>query len=231
MRSVQQGIISNYSTVRCERGLRVKHTLLQCIDLLKGITLLLRTLLQLGDLHLLAELLQVTLAARLGGSLLAGCLFVQLLLNLVHVLVVLDHFGEIVTGAGERDTLLLEQTAGLNGGSLAPFGGYKGYGIALMVEILAAGLTGAHWSFQSSSFGDDLGGPPSVGQLFLALDPVKFSAGAGFARHLETMLSELESRPGARLPGARRAEAQAQARAKGIVVSADLLLQNIALSH
>ena len=57
------------------------------------------------------------------------------------------------------------------------------------------------------------------------------SAGAGFARHLETMLSELESRPGARLPGARRAEAQAQARAKGIVVSADLLLQNIALSH
>jgi (2R)-3-sulfolactate dehydrogenase (NADP+) len=119
----------------------------------------------------------------------------------------------------------------LNGGSLAPFGGYKGYGIALMVEILAAGLTGAHWSFQASSFGDDLGGPPSVGQLFLALDPVKFSAGAGFARHLETMLAELESRPGARLPGARRAEAQASARAKGIVVSADLLLQNIALSH
>jgi (2R)-3-sulfolactate dehydrogenase (NADP+) len=119
----------------------------------------------------------------------------------------------------------------LNGGSLAPFGGYKGYGIALMVEILAAGLTGANWSFQASSFGDDLGGPPNVGQLFLALDPAKFSAGAGFARHLETMLSELEAAPGARLPGARRAAAQAQARAKGIIVSAALLKQNLDLSH
>jgi (2R)-3-sulfolactate dehydrogenase (NADP+) len=119
----------------------------------------------------------------------------------------------------------------LNGGSLAPFGGYKGYGIALMVEILAAGLTGAHWSFQAASFGDDLGGPPKVGQLFLALDPAKFSAGSGFAQHLETMLSELESAPGARLPGARRATAQAQARGKGIIVSAALLKQNLDLSH
>jgi (2R)-3-sulfolactate dehydrogenase (NADP+) len=115
----------------------------------------------------------------------------------------------------------------LNGGSLAPFGGYKGYGIALLVEIMAAGLTGANWSFQASSFGDDLGGPPNVGQVFLAMDPAKFSAGGHFQQHLDVMLSELESRPGARLPGARRIAAQSQARQRGIVVSAALLRQNL----
>jgi LDH2 family malate/lactate/ureidoglycolate dehydrogenase len=32
------------------------------------------------------------------------------------------------------------------GGSMSPLGGAKGYGLALMIEILAAGLTGANWS-------------------------------------------------------------------------------------
>ena len=31
-------------------------------------------------------------------------------------------------------------------GTVAPLGGHKGTGLALMVEILAAGLTGANWS-------------------------------------------------------------------------------------
>ncbi|HEX9449717.1 MAG TPA: Ldh family oxidoreductase [Dongiaceae bacterium] len=119
----------------------------------------------------------------------------------------------------------------LEGGSLAPFGGYKGYGIALMVDILAAGLTGANWSFQASSFGNDLGGPPNVGQMFLALDPAKFSAGSNFPQHLETMLSALEAEPGARLPGSRRAAAQAKARADGVTVSAALLQQNLDLTR
>jgi (2R)-3-sulfolactate dehydrogenase (NADP+) len=119
----------------------------------------------------------------------------------------------------------------LEGGSLAPFGGYKGYGIALMVDILAAGLTGANWSFQASSFGDDQGGPPNVGQMFLALDPAKFSTGGNFAQHLEIMLSALEAEPGARLPGSRRAEAQATAKARGITIGAALLRQNLDLTR
>ena len=45
-------------------------------------------------------------------------------------------------------------------GSLLPIGGYKGFGLALMVDILAAGLTRSHWSFEASSFGDCEGGPP-----------------------------------------------------------------------
>ena len=59
------------------------------------------------------------------------------------------------------------------GGSVGPLGGAKGYGLALMVDILAGALTGANWSHEASSFGSNDGGPPAVGQLFIALAPRK----------------------------------------------------------
>ena len=56
-------------------------------------------------------------------------------------------------------------------GSMAPAGGHKGAALALMVEVLAAGLTGACWSYEASSLGSDEGGPPGLGQTFLAIRP------------------------------------------------------------
>jgi (2R)-3-sulfolactate dehydrogenase (NADP+) len=43
----------------------------------------------------------------------------------------------------------------LDGGTMVPSGGYKGAGLALLVEIMAVGLTGATWSSQASSFADN----------------------------------------------------------------------------
>lgn len=93
-------------------------------------------------------------------------------------------------------------------GSLLPIGGYKGFGLALMVDILAAGLTGSHWSFEASSFGDNEGGPPRTGQMIIALSPEKF-ASPGFAERLETMLDAVIETPAVRLPGDRRLAARA----------------------
>ena len=73
-------------------------------------------------------------------------------------------------------------------GSLLPIGGYKGFGLALMVDILAAGLTRSHWSFEASSFGDCEGGPPRTGQFIIALD-AKLFGGEAFGARLEEMLS------------------------------------------
>ena len=71
-----------------------------------------------------------------------------------------------------------------------------------MVEVLAAGLTGANWSFQASSLGDDLGGPPRLGQTFIAIDPAALTP--GFADRLGVMLTAMTDQPGVRLPGDRR---------------------------
>jgi (2R)-3-sulfolactate dehydrogenase (NADP+) len=37
-------------------------------------------------------------------------------------------------------------------GALLPFGGYKGANVALLIEVLAAGLTGAAWSLDAGNF-------------------------------------------------------------------------------
>jgi len=110
----------------------------------------------------------------------------------------------------------------MDGGSLAPHGGYKGFALGLMVDILAAGLVGAHWSFQSSGFGDNEGGPPAVGQCFIAIDPTAFGDG-GFGDRLEIMLAALLAQPGVRLPGERRLLHREKAAAEGVEVPGELL--------
>lgn len=106
-------------------------------------------------------------------------------------------------------------------GSMLPAGGYKGAGIALMVEILAAALTGASFSFDASSFADNNGGPPRTGQLFVALDPSAILGGA-FAARVEAVIAAMSAQEGVRVPGARRFEARKVAREKGVQVERGL---------
>src|SRR3954463_8030347 len=55
-------------------------------------------------------------------------------------------------------------------GTMLPLGDAKGTTLALMVELLAAGLTGARYAAEASSFLDAAGDPPGTGQLILAID-------------------------------------------------------------
>ncbi|HEU0222422.1 MAG TPA: Ldh family oxidoreductase [Paracoccaceae bacterium] len=107
-------------------------------------------------------------------------------------------------------------------GSVAPAGGHKGAALALMVEVLSVGLTGSHWSHLASSLGDDEGGPPRLGQFFLAVDPGLFGA-PGFGERLEAMLAAMTEEEGVRLPGARRHANRARAEAEGVIVEAPFL--------
>jgi (2R)-3-sulfolactate dehydrogenase (NADP+) len=106
-------------------------------------------------------------------------------------------------------------------GSLSPIGGPKGAALALMVEVLAAALTGSSFGWEASSMFDDKGGPPDVGHFFLALDPEPLSGGAFPSRMLE-MVRAVESEPGARLPGMKRLEGRQRAARDGLRVPAAL---------
>jgi (2R)-3-sulfolactate dehydrogenase (NADP+) len=85
-------------------------------------------------------------------------------------------------------------------GSMAPTGGYKGVGVALMIEIMAAAMTGATLGINASPFSGNQGGPPKTGQFFLALDPGATSGGR-FAERLAALVEELRDQPGVRVPG------------------------------
>jgi (2R)-3-sulfolactate dehydrogenase (NADP+) len=124
--------------------------------------------------------------------------------------------------AGKRTT---DPEAAL-AGTMLPLGDAKGTALALMVELLAAGLTGANYAADASSFLDEKGGPPGTGQLILALDPGAFGGEDALAR-FGALAQAIEEQPGARLPGRRRLELRRKAQTEGLTVG-EMLLKEIA---
>ncbi len=107
-------------------------------------------------------------------------------------------------------------------GSMAPSGGYKGVGVALFVEIMAAAMSGATLGIHASPFSGTSGGPPKTGQFFLAIDPLA-SAGDGFAARMADLVAEIRNQEGAHLPGDGRRRKRAVAVEAGVPVNATTL--------
>jgi (2R)-3-sulfolactate dehydrogenase (NADP+) len=105
-------------------------------------------------------------------------------------------------------------------GTMIPLGDAKGAALALMVEILAACLTGSNLAFEASSFLDDKGGPPQTGQLMLAIDPAAF--GQNFGARMATLMGAIEGQEGTRLPGARRLASRAKAAREGVAIPPEI---------
>lgn len=103
-------------------------------------------------------------------------------------------------------------------GSMAPSGGYKGVGLALLVETMAAAMTGANLGMDASPFSGTAGGPPRTGQVFIAIDAATSSGGA-FAARIARLTGEIRTMEGTRLPGDGRARARARAQTMGVAVS------------
>ena len=118
----------------------------------------------------------------------------------------------------------------LDGGSMAPAGGYKGAALALIVDIMAAGLTGANWSFEASPFGDNTGGPPRVGQFFVAIRPGAFG-GFAFGERIETLFAAMVAQEGVRLPGDRRFAHRRSAAREGVAIGRALHEQLLAYAE
>ena len=106
-------------------------------------------------------------------------------------------------------------------GTMLPMGDAKGAALVLMVEILAAALTGARFGFEASSFFTADGEPPGVGQFLVAIDPGAFSGGV-FAERLETLVGAILEQEGTRLPGARCLALRAAAERDGLIIPAPL---------
>ncbi len=88
-------------------------------------------------------------------------------------------------------------------GVLLPFGGYKGSAISLMVELLAAGLTGEQFSYEAKENDNGDGGPPRGGEIVLSMSP-DIIAGSEWQQHVEKFANKMSAMEGVRLPGARR---------------------------
>jgi (2R)-3-sulfolactate dehydrogenase (NADP+) len=101
-------------------------------------------------------------------------------------------------------------------GALLAAGGQRGANIALMVEMLAAGLTGSNWSLDAPSFaeGDQ---NPGVGLLVIAINPLLLG-GDDYSHRLTEYLDRLETEHGVYIPGTSRAEQYARSLNEGLKV-------------
>ena len=73
-------------------------------------------------------------------------------------------------------------------------GGYKGYGLALIVEMLTGVLCDATCGPNIMGlFSTD--GNSDLGQFFMAIDPDVFAGGESFERRLETLIEQLTTAP------------------------------------
>lgn len=107
-------------------------------------------------------------------------------------------------------------------GTMVPSGEAKGAALAMMVEILAAPLTGANFSYESTSLFDDKGAAPGLGQMIIVINP-EAGGGAFAASRLTELVNEISSDPGVRLPGRRGLTARRAAIEHGIEVEDDVI--------
>ena len=117
-------------------------------------------------------------------------------------------------------------------GSMAPSGGYKGFGIGLLVEVMAAALSGATLGIHASPFSGTEGGPPRTGQCFLALSPDAFSSDT-FDDRIQALTQAIATQGDARLPGSHRLGHRQRSESDGVSVDQSLVdrIQSIAVGN
>lgn len=112
----------------------------------------------------------------------------------------------------------------LEGGALLPFGGHKGSALSMMVELLAAALTGGNFSFEFDWSNHPGAKTPWTGQLLIVIDPSK-AAGQSFAERSEELVRQMHGAGLKRLPGDRRHLQRARSLEQGIVLDEATLQQ------
>ena len=113
-------------------------------------------------------------------------------------------------------------------GILLPIGGYKGYGLALMVDLFAGLLSGAAYLTHVKSWVDEPESPQNLGHVFVLIDTQKLGLG-DFASRMNDFASILHDTPAVDekapvlLPGEREIARLKAQRHGGIVLDADVL--------
>jgi len=114
-------------------------------------------------------------------------------------------------------------------GFLLPIGGYKGYGLALVVGLLAGTLNGAAMGRDTIDFNHDSESPTNTGQAIVAIDPAAFGEIAEFKVAVDKLIRDLrasERMPGfdrIRMPGERSHEKAIAQRRDGIALPPSLM--------
>jgi ureidoglycolate dehydrogenase (NAD+) len=122
-------------------------------------------------------------------------------------------------------------------GALLPMAGHKGYGLALMIEILSATLTGADMLSDVKLWLEDHPGPLNQGHAFIAIDVGAFMPIAPFKERMARISREIREAPKAKgaeriyLPGEIEWDKRERALAEGMLLPEHVIDRLIGLSE
>jgi LDH2 family malate/lactate/ureidoglycolate dehydrogenase len=114
-------------------------------------------------------------------------------------------------------------------GLLLPIGLHKGFGLALIVDVLTGVLSGGGFGRRVKGLYADVAAPNDAAHLFLALDVAAFGPVGEFHERVATLAAEVtgaDRAPGVDrvyLPGERAAERHAAAARRGVIVDRSTL--------
>ena len=114
-------------------------------------------------------------------------------------------------------------------GSLLPIGGYKGYGLAVMIGLLAGALNNAAVGKSTVDFNAHHDLITNTGQTIIAVDPSAFGDKEAFVQRVTDLVNDLKNSstlPGVkeiRVPGEGAAKTMAERSRAGIPLSPELI--------
>ena len=114
-------------------------------------------------------------------------------------------------------------------GLLLPAAGPKGYGLALMVDVLTGVLSGGSFGAGVQGLYADASTPNDCAHFFLAIDPAAFGGADAFAARVDELAAQVAASPTAPgvdrvlLPGQLEAERHAAAEVEGVRVERSVI--------
>ena len=131
-------------------------------------------------------------------------------------------------GQPTTDSSLFPQNA-----SLQPMGAHKGYGLAVLVEILSAVITGAGMLSEIASWNLDMSSVNNAGHAFIAIDIKQMISQEDFNKRISQVINELKNGPKAKgkdkifLPGEMEWEKREKAVETGVLEITDAIADNL----
>lgn len=121
--------------------------------------------------------------------------------------------------------------------AVRPMGGPKGYGLAVIIDILSSLLTGAAFGVHINRMYDNFSQPQAIGHLVGAIDIAKYASIDRFKERLDQLICEIKSVPPAEgfeavlLPGEPEARTEQQRLRQGIPLGREVYLELVKLGE
>ena len=99
-----------------------------------------------------------------------------------------------------------------------PIYGYKGYGLAFMIDLLCGAMNGMTYGRRINNMYEELDKPRKIGHLMIALDPQRFAGGATLEATVDAVVKDLKTQGDILFPGEPELLEQEKRRVAGIPI-------------